>query len=752
MNITVYSGGVIAWLLNSIITWLANIFGSASKFVCGFLFESMDQFLSADTNIVGQALHPLYVFATDTLIPIAFFILIIVMAYSLIKSMFGRFAYTAEDPLLLIGRTFFFGFLIFFSTYIMTFLLGPDISKDLWSSNEQISFSQTEYLQEEDEFVGLIPLFINSANASPKTRKEAAKEYKNSETKNRKQFIEFAKKSGNGEVAQKGLDKYDSGTEVSLDDGSSDTGFNNSDSYTNKMSIAQMMMASNPANEIFQVIWLLLYFVIYILLFLIVIFSAIGVCWKLVQRFTVLYCLVYMCPLALACGASKNTQPILTGWAKMVAAYGVTTMLTVGFMRVAQEIIYNSFVLSARTTNIFSTIFIYTIAIAFMNFIKSLERYVDRMGLNAVGVPDRSMLNSMIGFAVSQPLSRVFSDSIRQGLGSLKNGVLNRGEKIAQSKANSQLKEGIANGLDASQSSLKNGAFAINGEASMYAKLQDGNEMKQLKGHYDDNGSFIPERNSNGDYVATDGTTLNPDNTDFYTDMNDKNIQLEGTDDKVGSYAGVKDQKGYVNTDIKGDNYLAKTPRGENVLIPKSEVKTGTFYNADGSKWVASQSGTNAPRYLKTNDGNLVNVGNGTTYSQVKGEDIGKNSKPFDKVVTSGSDRTGRMYTDNSVLELDSAEQKAKNYFGNNYSFKNEGIYTNAGDYDSRGLYNGIKSVTDDNGVTRYFECSQELVDNFNSSEVSIAMHRNPSTDYLVRVNGGCVHEHLGKEIDATTL
>ena len=756
MQIVIYSGGVIAWFMSTIFTWLANAFGSLAKFACGLLFKMMDVFVDTDTNIIGSALHPLYVFSRDNLVPISLFILVTIFVWNIWKIMFGRFAYSEEDPIALTGRTVFFAILILSSVSIMKFYLGPNINDHLFFGTEKIKMNQIvvtdkdgkkEVKKEVKGFKGVIPIFIEEARANTKSINDAKTVYSENEQNNWDSIKKVADASGQGDAVDSAKESMN-GTETSQADGEDDVSFVSDSANSledDSLDMGDAIFAAlNVNSPIIMIAWLLVYIIVYVILLLIIVYNAVGICWKLIQRLTSLYFVVYMCPLALCCGAAKSTVQIFSSWLRMVIAYSITTVLTVGFMRVAQEVVYNSFTISGRTSNVFVTIFIYSIAIAFLNIIKQLEKYIDNLGFNAVGFPDRSMWENIIGAKAL----KVAESGIKKGLNKGSHKLI---DFAKASPSDSKVKKSLtSNGvtgkgkLSLNQSS-KIGAFTPSSIPTQYAKGSNTDGITLLNGKNSEKG-FIPDVDGNGNYKDINGRALDPNSLEYFTNMDEKNIKLSDKNKRVGTYPGVKEEKGHLKEDSKGTYYMSKLGEKNNVAIPKGQLDTSVAYTKNGNIW---KSGDGDVFYPTKDGSNLVNVGNKKRYSIADSN----NGTPYNYVTTNGSDRMARWDVSNSTLkELDSAELQAKNLFGDGYSFVQNGDYLEPDKYSHDGLYNGIKKTLDDDGNEHRFYVQQSIIDDSNKDDIANSIKSNPKTNYLVRSNGRCVYEQIGRECSESTL
>jgi hypothetical protein len=587
-----FYGGIITNLLEYVVRWFTSFMGKIAQVLCGVVFNGMETFM-ASTNghtLTEDILKPVYTFSKNYLRPLGIELLLLIIAWNLLIAMFGKYSANQDDPFVLVGRGIFFCVLIVYSVsfigLVSNNLINPLVSlmyttesKSQTAATKQVSSWEDNGWKGVNKILGTSGLSSSIIDGDDDITSDS---FQN---------------GGAGDVNTQNTDTNEAGLWTDEDEATVAT------VGTTALGLTLISASTGLSSFAVVIIGLIIYFAVYGFMVLYMVFQAFGICWKFIQRQVSFYVILYMAPLAFSCGPSKSTQRVFAEWCKMIATYGLTMVLTAGFLRISQEVIFLSFKYSG-SPNIIKTAMSFGIAIAFIKMIKNMEQYVDRLGLSAVGWNDRNFLGMALSQAVGRSLSYGFMGTIGQAskdfIGNMASSNIQfKGHNLFAGKNSNR---SVADVLNTDNDSDNNGVFGLMKENGNAKNMLDTDEGVQQYGLGED--GMMHELDENGN--AIDGATLK-DNGAVFSDVNDPafSTQVNGYDD-LSTLTGV---------DSLDDKVAVENPEGDyfmgdgGVAVPKNSIDSDEFFDENGNEWNGSGS-----KYGVTTDGSKVNLGNGQTY------------------------------------------------------------------------------------------------------------------------------------------
>lgn len=584
--------------------WIGSFFGGIIQGLAGFIFSCIDVFLQNGDNslannddgkmIVENVLSPLYDFSKEYLVPIALSIMLLIVIWRLLVTMFGEMAANGEDPIVLFARTIIFGFAIAMSMTIID-TVGNKI---------------------------VFPIVCDMASVDVSLNEKAADGLNKGKAGTIKDI---------NETFGTNLTEEDMNTpSTKIDDGGSD-GEKGAILVAGTLSGALLSFMTGSQGFFVFFLAILVYILIWGVMVLVMAWKCLGICYKLIQRMVSFLFVLYMAPLAFACGPSKSTQRVFEEWCKMVGSYALTMILTTGLLRVTQEIVYQSFVFAGKENiNFIGSAMVFGIAIAFIDIIKQLEQYVDKLGFTAIGFQNRSFAGTMIAQATTRAISNALfggkmsgkreagAAGARKSIGSAMGrfdsrksaakDILHPGKtsKIGPAKALDEMFGNKGKGISSGYG-LNVGEVGKN--ARNLVKDTNGNIIKDNNGvaHALDKGA---KPDKNGMITALDGNKIK-DNGERFSDVSTmpKTFNTAGRD-PLGTYVGASKATGIGlkrNEDGTGRYYAGKMGN-QNIAVDRNSLANdGTFYDENGN--ILNPGISTGNMFAETKDGNIVNVG-----------------------------------------------------------------------------------------------------------------------------------------------
>ena len=587
--------------MEAILQWFTV---QATKFIqycAGQLFSLIGGFIKEDNNVVLQVLKPVYNFGMDYIKPISLSLLILLMVWNMLMTMFGKFSSSKDDPSVLVVRTIIFGALIVFSPLLVK-TIGVDYSGNSANSGIilQLSNIMNDIGTSNDD--GANRLKINKTNSSSKLNSminDGLKQIDKFLGTNALESIGFNNPKGDIDK-----DNYSSVKQTSKN---------------SKKSIGEVLISFSSTGGGGFVIFLaaiILYIIVYGIMLLILAWRMFKICIRWVYRLSIFLVLLFMCPLAFACGPSKSTQRICSEWMRMIASYGVLVILTSAFLRIGQFVIDAAIYYSSTSSSVISIIFALATAFFFLKIIYDLEKYIEKLGLSAVGLPDSTpAMFRAIGMTASRRLTNHLFNKVGQLGGQLASDI--KGSIGTKGQIANEALSGYGN------ESVK----APKGDAQLEPNQK---LFENILGN-DNDKSFIEDPDGNyalgedglmhelgEDGKALDGTELL--NNERMSLMNDENASIkslsDGLDD-ASPFTPIEetDDKSAFFTDEKGDYVMSKDlDTNSDIAVPISSLESSDgkidrfslYNNPDGS---TSYKEDEAGSYAKVKDGGLVKVG-----------------------------------------------------------------------------------------------------------------------------------------------
>lgn len=598
---------IVEWILE----FIATIVGSFCQFIAGIIFNTMDKFLASDDNMIIKILKPVYNFSVNYLRDFSFGLLGLILAVMLLLTMFGKFSTSRDEPVVLLGRGLFFFILIAISPMIIG-VIGGTASTTKGGSEPGLVIQLESTMLD----VGT----INDSNGSSAIQKSS-----NIGTNIKKTLNNGAKKVSNflGITTER----------VDGDTGSEYTVTRNNKTTINDAASAliDVSMGSELSGFVLHFIGLGFYAVVYGIMILVIAWKCFKICSRFVYRFVIFLVLLYFCPVFFVCGPSKSTQRVFSEWVRMMISYAVLLIFTAAWMRLSTFVIYNSFRFTA-TSDLIQVIFAFLVSIMFLKMAYELEKYIEKLGLSAVGLPDSvSGFSSMLRGSISIVSFSLAREGVRSGAEKIK-GMSSKPDfsiKTPESIQDEGINEAFGQGskqYDEDGNEKDNLAQDILGKDNDNAFVSDptGENMMGSDGIMHNESEF--ETDENGNMVLKDDDSVIAENpTERYSAL-DAGINTEGLnglDDNANAFTNVDELKknSALVSDDKGDYFMAKTPDG-NIAIKKADLddKNNTEYaiTSDGNgnfkakEWSSNKDGD---KYRMGKNGNLVNVGDGKSYS-----------------------------------------------------------------------------------------------------------------------------------------
>jgi len=625
---------IITNLLAIILRWIATMFAKLMQGLAGIIFNSVSIFLSSNVtgndSLIEQVLSPIKNFAVDYLIPLSMELLFLILAWNLVKTIFGSFSSNNDEPFVLVGRAIVSGILIL-NCGLFINLVSHDIVMPIAQAMAQIPVEETNKAVEgfkagaDMSFGDTVKLFgdvegADSYDSGVLDVSELDPTNDNSVTEN--------KKTGSGNNSSKKIDNSTKwGVEITEITGGA-------------LGTAIINYASGGDLLVVVILVIVVYLIVWCFMVLYMAWLMLLCFWKLIQRMVAFFICLYMTPLAAACFPSKSTKRIFEEWIRMIAGYGVTIILTVAFLRLSQEVVYNAFIY-AGSTNILAAAMVFGIAISFLKIILKLEIYVDKLALNAIGTSDSSMLASMFtrdliqrvigGGSMARGKSTGAGAKSKALLPSIKDiarGNLTNSRKAA---TNAVLGKGPLPGMKTGADSIKAATNAKN-----LTKDKMGNIIKDANGiAHKISKDAKPDKN--GMIKATDGTKL-PYNSQRYKDLSEGQKTINANGKKLPTNVGVKRAGLNLAANPEGNGKYLKAG---NMAVDRDKL-TGNVFDKDGNAYTG-----HGDAYFETKNGEAINFGavdlnNIQTYDVATGD-----TKPTDKTsFTLSNSPTGMLNTD----------------------------------------------------------------------------------------------------------
>lgn len=715
---------VIISVVECILEFFASFAGYVCQFVSGVIFNSMDSFMGSDQNIIIKILSPVYNFSKNYLIPISFSLMIMIVVYSLVKIMFGRFSNSKDEPLTLLVRCALFGILIFMSTDIIGLIGGTSVVDG--KSQPGIVIQMVSAMSD----VGT----SNDVWGSSKIKNNKQEKL----VKNAKKTLNSGKQNVDDMLGYTSAKSdSDTGTEYSskkIDDNSS---------VNLGAALTESAVDSTFGNFVVYFCSIALYALIYGFLILLMAWKCLKICSRFVYRFVIFLVLLYMCPLIFACAPSHNTQRTFEEWLKMILSYAVMLVLTAAFMRLGLFVIFESFKYSV-SSNLIQVIFSFLVSIMFLKMIYELEKYVEKLGFTAVGLPDSvSGLSKTIG-----GLGHLFTYSLmREGV----KGVFDKVKSIPSNpefSVNNPINKNLEKALNQGKKVYdKDGKVKNKLASEMLGKANDkafvsnptGDNLRGTDGVMYDSSEFVEDKD--GNLVLKNNENVMAQNPhERYSQPFENEIDTEGLDGVDGScnaFTDVKDmQEGTAAvTDEDGDYFMTKSDSG-NIAIKKSDldenntteyaIKPDENGNYKATEWQSEKDGD---KFRVGKKGNLVNVGDGQRYKIVNaGNKNIKDSIPVNYTTTTGEDTSYCLNAKSGRIE-NKVQYNANLPRGAKISAVNNLEYCSTLYEAKDGTTTGIarQMITDPNtgkltGESRYVKFTR--YDNNEISKDEIARHR----------------------------
>lgn len=598
---------IVEWILE----FIADFFGNLCQSLAGIIFNTMDKFMSGNQNIIIKILSPVYNFSINYLIPFCVALLIFLLVWNLTLTMFGKYSTSRDEPIVLLVRGAIFGVLICLSPLVISAIGGTTGTNGDTEPGIVIQLTSTL-------------LDVGTDNDADGTTKIVTKE--NNNGKNIKKTL------------AKGMDKITnfigfSSERTDGDTGSKYTATKNGKTTINDVASAFFDVSTNNSLSGFTLhfIGLLAYAVIYGLLILIIAWKCLKICSRFIYRFVIFLVLLYFCPLAFTCAPSKSTQRIFSEWLRMLVSYSVLLALTAIFMRLSTFIVFNAFHYSA-TSDLVQVVFAFLVAIFFLKMTYELERYIEKLGLTAVGLPDSvSGLSGLIAGSVGELRHSLTREGTKMALDKLKGTTSKPDFSI---KSPSEVKdESIIDAFSQGSAKYDNEGNEINplsqdvlGKENDNAFVSDpsGDNIMGSDGIMHNESEF--EKDEDGNMVLKANNDIIAENTSQRYSVADAGINTEnvnGLDDTSNAFTNVSDLENgsaLISSD-DGNYYMAETPDG-NVAIRKTDlddnntteyaITTDNNGNFAAKEWSSDLDGD---KYRLGKDGNLVNIGSGESYS-----------------------------------------------------------------------------------------------------------------------------------------
>ena len=343
-----------------------------------------------------------------------------------------------------------------------------------------------------------------------------------------------------------------------------------------------------------------------------------------------------MIPVTLACGPAKSTQRIFEEWLKMIASYVVLLVATAGFMRVGTFVIYQSFHY-AGSTNLISNIFSFMVAIMFLTIIYDLEKYVEKLGLNAVGLPDSvSGISREIGGLANNLKYSLTREGVRSALNAAKGIPSNPDfqvktpDHIPDRSLNEAFGQGINEKDDDGNEINPLASFMMdrNDNDNAFVTDSNGDYVRGSDGlmHHED--EF--EEDENGNVVLRDNPSVTPEDETMKerysiadADAGIASEGIRGLDESTGAFTKVKDapERTSAVADQNGNYFMSQSDDGmiavnrddlDSSNMANYALKTDNEGNFRAVEWNSDSDGD---KFRLDRDGNLVNIGNGVSYS-----------------------------------------------------------------------------------------------------------------------------------------
>lgn len=652
-------------LIVSIVEWIlefiANFFGSACQFIAGIIFDSIGNFMGSNQNIIIKILSPVYNFSINYLMPFSIGLLAIILVANLLITMFGKYSSSRDEPITLVVRGIFFAILIMATPALIGLIGGTAMTGN--NKNES----------------GIV-LQMTSAMSDIGTNKDVNGQTGLTSVKNSEVNKDIKKTLSNGKDNVNDFIGYSADKSDSDNGGSTYTAKKNTDKDTIGSTISDAGMNSGDEGgfAVF-IIGILGYVIIYCVMVLIMAWKCLKICSRFVYRFVIFLVILYMAPVTLACGPSKSTQKVFGEWLRMVVSYAVLLIATAAFMRIGLVVIYLSFHYSA-STSLMQVIFSFLVSIMFLKMIFDLERYVEKLGLTAVGLPDSvSGLSRQLGSTANMLKYSLMREGVRSALSHVKD-IPNKmaTPKDPNTITNKQVREAFGQGVkdrDEKGNEVDTLATEMLGKDNDNAFVKDpnGDCVMGTDGIMHDISEFEEQTDKDGNkqFVLSEDKSVMPEDQsmqDRCSSISDSNIdtkELDGMDSTSGAFTNVENENkdsAFIQDD-SGDYYMAQSADG-NVSVNKADLddsntteyalKSDNEGNFKAVKWNSEDDGD---KYRVGNNGNLVNIGNGQRFSYTKSSNEGAipvkyktTSKDTSKAFNAKSNRIDEKIKYNSNL------------------------------------------------------------------------------------------------------
>jgi hypothetical protein len=647
---------IVEWILE----FIFDCFAKVAQLIASVIFNTMDQFMSADDNVVVSVLSPVYKFGANYLKPFSLALMGTLVVYALLVTMFGKYSATNDDPIRLVVRACIFGALIIFS------FPSAAVSSGIVDIIGGTAYT-TDGKSESGIVLEMTSLMSKIGTSEDSKTQKGGKNGLN--TLDKKTITSEAKSClANGHTATENFTGF--------------TASSNSDSETaeytvseksdvKKTGLAEAISSNVSTDKGGFAIFLLnsgVYLIVYAILVLIMAWKCLKICSRFVYRFVIFLVMLYMAPVCFACGPAKGTQRIFGEWLKMIVSYAILLIATSAFMRVATEVIYMAFHY-AGDSDLIKTVFAFLAATMFLKMIYDLEKYIEKLGLSAVGLPDSvSGLSREVGGFVGSLKHSMMREGTKSALDSIKGASSNPDFKTKEVSQipNSSDRKAFEQGV----TKVNKDGELVNPVANQMLKKTDndnafvtdatGEYMRASDGQIHSEDEF--ERNEDGSFKTenVDGKEMmhlkdNPSVTAdsqterfSYADDTIDTSGVSGLDSESSPFTSIEEApRGTsisVAEDGNGSMYMAKTEDGSAVAIRESDLDSSntTAYSVkpDGrggvkvSEWTSSNDGD---MYRVGKNGNLVNIGDGTTYNFAKSTDANAKSVKYQTTQSIGS-------------------------------------------------------------------------------------------------------------------
>jgi hypothetical protein len=620
---------IVEWILE----FIADAFGSGCQFLAGVMFDSIDKFMGSDQNVIIKILSPVYNFSVNYLVPFSVSLMVVLIVYNLLLTMFGKYSTSRDEPVTLMARGFLFAMLIVASTSIIG-VIGGTADTSNGKSKPGVVLQLASAMAD----VGTSNDSLGRSGLTSTKKSTVAKDIKKTLSNGKTTVENFAGYT---------TDKSDS------DEGSEYTVTEKGNNKKGKVASAIATVGIGSTNGGFAgfLIILLVYVLVYGGMVLIMMWKCAKICSRFVYRFVIFLVLLYMAPVTLACAPSKSTQRIFAEWLKMIASYAVLLITTAAFMRVGTVVIYQSFHY-AGSTDLIQVVFSFLVAIMFLKMIYDLEKYIEKLGLTAVGLPDSvSGLSKEIGSTVNMLKHSLMREGVKSALDHIK-GVPSKPDFTVKSPStvtdksiNDAFGQGIKN-YDKDGNEINTLASEMLGKENDNAFISDpnGENMLGTDGIMHNISEF--EADADGNMVLKDDDSIMADDQSMMNrySIADTGIDtdgLDGLDDTSNAFTNVSDtpEGTVVVPDENGNCFLSDTADGK-VAVRKSDLddsnlteyalKSDEEGNYSAAVWHSKDDGD---KFRLGKDGNFVNIGNGQSYSFGKATD--DNATPIKYTSTS---------------------------------------------------------------------------------------------------------------------